>query len=237
MIDLHGFLPLLAGGAVVTVKLALTSLFFGMLLGLLGATAKLSNIWVLRKIGTVYTTFFRSIPDLLLVLFMYYGLTILLNALLSNMGLDHVINISPFVAGVLTLSLTFGAYATETLRMAIQEIPVGQREAAKAIGLNSVQTFFRITLPQIWKLALPGLGNLFLVMLKDTALVSVVGLNELLRQATVAKDSTQEPFTFFFVAAIMYLLMTMVATVVLTWLQYISDPAARYKADSHISRT
>lgn len=225
MFDLQGFGSLLLSGAWVTIKLALTSLVFGMLLGLLGATAKLSKVWVFRQFAFVYTSIFRSIPELLLVLFIYFGFSIVVNAMLASMGVSGSFGISPFVAGVIALSLAFGAYATETLRMAIQEVPKGQWEAAQAIGLNRVQTFFRIILPQVWRLALPGLGNLFLVLLKDTALVSVIGVSDLLRQSSVAVGATKAPFTVYMAAAILYLLMTMVATAVMWWLERISDPA------------
>ncbi|MCW9053331.1 MAG: ABC transporter permease subunit, partial [Motiliproteus sp.] len=124
-----------------------------------------------------------------------------------------------FVAGVTALSIAFGAYATEVFRGAIQEIPKGQREAAIALGMSRFQTFRRIILPQVWRLALPGLGNLFLVLLKDTALVSVIGLNELMRQTVVAVGNTKEPFTFYFAAAMVYLLMTSISMLGLHFLE------------------
>lgn len=229
MINLQGFGSLLLSGALVTIELALTSLFFGMLLGILGATAKLSNIWILRQVAVAYTLIFRAIPELLLVFFVYFGLSIVLNSVLENIGISGGFSISPFVAGVIALSMAFGAYATETLRMAILEIPAGQWESAQAIGLSRSKTFFRIILPQVWRFALPGLGNLFLVLLKDTALVSVIGLNDLLRQSSVAVGATKEPFTIYLSAAVLYLLMTMLATALMLWLERLSDPASRIK--------
>ena len=174
MFDLQGFGALLLSGATVTIKLAITSLIIGMLLGLLGATAKLSNVWLLRKLATIYTATMRGIPELLLVLFIYYGGSVLLMSILKKFGYNEYVEISAFWGGVMALSIAFGAYATEIFRMSIQEIPAGQKEAAQAIGMRPFQTFYRITLPQVWQIALPGLGNLFLVLLKDTALVSVV---------------------------------------------------------------
>ena len=115
---------------------------------------------------------------------------------------------SPFIAGVVALSLTFGAYATEVLRGAFLAVPRQQTEAAYAIGLNRRQTFRHVLLPQVWRTALPGLGNLFLVLLKDTSLVSVVGLDELMRKSAIAVSYTREPFTFYFAAALIYLAMT-----------------------------
>ena len=151
MFDLQGFGALLLSGATVTIKLALTSLVIGMALGLLGATAKMSNVWLLRKLATVYTATMRGIPELLLVLFIYYGGSILLMSILKKFGYNDYIEISAFWGGVMALSIAFGAYATEIFRMSIQEIPVGQREAAQAIGMRPFQTFYRITLPPVWQ--------------------------------------------------------------------------------------
>ena len=228
MFDLQGFGALLLSGASVTIKLAMTSLVIGMLLGLLGATAKLSEVWLLRKLATVYTATMRGIPELLLVLFIYFGGSILLMAILKNFGHTEYVEVSAFWAGVMALSIAFGAYATEIFRMSIQEIPVGQSEAAKAIGMRPLQTFYRITLPQVWQIALPGLGNLFLVLLKDTALVSVVGLQDIMYKATRAAQTTQQPFTFYMAAAIIYLGLTILITGLMMWLEWRANPAARY---------
>lgn len=227
--DLQGFGQLLLTGSVVTIKVALTSLAIGMVLGLVGASAKLSSIWVVRKLADIYTTLIRGIPELLLIMFLYFGGTILLNTALQSLGYDNYVDISQFWAGVVALSLAFGAYATEVLRMAIQEIPKGQWEAARAIGMPRVQTFFRIILPQVWRLALPGLGNLFLVLIKDTALISVVGLKDLMYFAKKGAESTKEQFTFFMAAACIYLLMTIVVTMITTYLEWRADPAKRYE--------
>lgn len=158
-------------------------------------------------------------PELLLVLTIYFGSSAVLMAIASIFGYDEYIELSPFIAGVIALSIAFGAYATEVFRGAIQEIPKGQREAAMALGMTRFQTFRRITLPQVWRIALPGLGNLFLVLLKDTALVSVIGLNELMRQTSVAVGNTKEPFTFYFAAAMVYLFMTSISMAGLYFLE------------------
>lgn len=203
--DLHGFGHLLLSGTWITLKLAFVSLFFGLLLGLMGAAAKLSPIRTLRWIATTYTTLIRGVPELLLVLIIYFGTTELLLRLF-----DQYIEISAFAAGVTALSIAFGAYATEVFRSALQEIPKGQRESAMAMGLTRWQTFSRILIPQLWRIAIPGLGNLFLVLLKDTALVSVIGLDDLMRQAYVAAGFTKLPFTFYLAAACIYLLLTII---------------------------
>ncbi|ODC02413.1 ABC transporter permease [Terasakiispira papahanaumokuakeensis] len=212
--ELHGFGHLLISGFWVTLQLAVTSLVFGLLFGLLGAAAKLSPIRSLHAIGTLYTTLIRGIPELLLVLILYYGTSTLLNWLLGR-----YIEVGPFTAGVAALSLAFGAYATEVFRSAMLEIPKGQREAALAIGMRPWAIFWHIELPQLWRIAIPGLGNLFLVLLKDTALVSVVGLNELMRQAYVAAGNTKEPFTFYMAAALIYLTLTIISMQVTRWLE------------------
>lgn len=217
--DLQGFGHLLIEGAWVTIQLALCSLFFGLILGLLGAAAKLSSSKIANVIGNGYTLLIRGLPELLLVLTIFFGSSALLMAIASLFGYDEYIELSPFVAGVVALSIAFGAYATEVFRGAMQEIPKGQREAAIALGMTSFQTFRRIILPQVWRLALPGLGNLFLVLLKDTALVSVIGLNELMRQATVAVGYTKEPFTFYLAAAVVYLLLTCISMLGLSLLE------------------
>lgn len=228
MLDLQGYGHLLLSGSVVTIKLALTSLVIGLILGLLGAIAKLSPFKFLQSLAMAYTTFVRGIPELLSVLFIYFGGTMLLGAILSKFGYTKYVEISQFWAGVMALSFAFGAYATETFRMAFQEIPKGLSEAGEAIGLSGVQIFWRIKLPLMWKLALPGLGNLFLVLLKDTALVSVVGLEDVMRQAVVATTATQKPFTFYLSASMIYLAMTVVVTGVIMWLEWWNNPAERY---------
>lgn len=228
MFDLQGFGHLLLNGSLITMKLALSSLVIGLILGLLGATAKLSKVWIFRKLATVYTATMRGIPELLLVLFLYYGGSMLIMAILSKFGYNEYVEVSPFLAGVLALSIAFGAYATEVFRMAIQEIPTGQWEAAEAIGMKPMQVYFRIIVPQVWRLALPGLGNLFLVLLKDTALVSVVGLKDIMYHASRGAQATQQAFTFYMAAAFIYLGLTIVVTGFTMWLEWRANPAQRY---------
>lgn len=226
--DLQGFGHLLLSGAWVTIKLALISLAFGLVFGLLGASAKMSRFKPFNYMAEFYTSVIRGLPELLSIMFIYFGGTMILGAILEQFGYQNGVDISPFWAGVMALSIAFGAYATETFRMAFQEIPAGQREAAQAIGLNNWQILWRIILPQMWRIALPGLGNLFLVLLKDTALVSVVGLEDLMRHAKSAATSTQSPFTFYMAAALIYLAMTVVITGVIMALEWLNNPAERY---------
>ncbi|MBQ0755883.1 MAG: ABC transporter permease [Amphritea sp.] len=225
--DLQGFGHLLISGTWITIQLALSSLLVGLVFGLLGASAKLSKNRLARWLGTGYTTLVRGLPELLLVLTIYFGGSQFLMWIAGFFGYDEYIEIGPFVAGVAALSIAFGAYATEVFRMAMMEIPKGQWEAGLACGMSTPRTFFRIILPQVWRLAIPGLGNLFQVLLKDTALVSVVGLNDIMRQSQVAISSTKEPFTFFLVAALIYLLLTAATTGFTMFMERVANPAAR----------
>ena len=156
MLELHGFEDQLLAGAIVTVKLALAALAVGLILGLLGASAKLSRFRVARAIASGYTGLVRGLPELLTVLIIYFGATTVLMGIASQFGYDEYIEIGPFAAGVTALGLTFGAYATEVFRGAIQSIPAGQREAGLALGMSKLRIFFRITLPQVLATGVAG---------------------------------------------------------------------------------
>jgi len=197
-----------------TVQLSVASALLGLVLGLLGATMKLSRFWLLRLLAGIYTAVIRGVPELIVILFLYYGGVILLNNLARSLGYTSYIDVSGFTAGVAALSLTFGAYATEIFRGAIAAVPDNQIEAARAIGMTQVTIFRRILLPQVWRFALPGLGNIFLVIIKETALVSVIGLDELMRKTDIAVGYTKEPFTFYLFAAFIYMAITTVTMLV-----------------------
>ena len=217
--DLHGFGWQLAVGAWMTVRVAAASLVPGLLLGLVGAGAALSRFRLLRAAADTYSTVIRGVPELLVLLLLYFGGTVLLSRLWSYLEPDAYVEVDAFTAGVVALSVVFGAYATEVFRGAILAVPRGQVEAARAIGMRPWQILRRILLPQVWRFALPGLGNLWLVLLKDTSLVSVVGLDELTRKAYVAAGSTREPFTYYSAAACIYLLLTIVSMVAIARLE------------------
>ena len=202
----HGFGHLLLIGSWMTVKLAIAGLLIGLALGLIGAAAALSSFAPLRWLANTWNTLMRGLPEMLLVLILYYGT----GEVLSRITGEYV-TLSAFAAGATALGIAFGAYAAEVFRSALLEIPKGQREAAMALGLSRRDTFTLITLPQVWRLALPGLGNLFIVLLKDTALVSIIGLDELMRQAENAANFTKLPFSFYLAASGIYLLLTFVA--------------------------
>lgn len=192
-----------------TIRLSLASVALGLLFGLLGASAKISDNVLLRGMGGFYTSVVRGIPETLWVLMAYFGTVSLMNWLGSYFG-NPYLTLSPFLAGTLALALCFGAYATEVFRGALLAIPPGQKEAGLALGMSGPRIFWRITLPQLWRVALPGLGNLYLILLKDTALVSLITLDEIMRKAQVASNASKEPFTFYFAAALIYLGLTVV---------------------------
>jgi arginine/ornithine transport system permease protein len=212
---LHGYLPSLLEGLRLTLGVALASLAVAVLLGLAGAAAKLSHSAFWRRSATVYTTLIRGVPDLVLMLLIFYGGQLAVNELAPQLGIDDYVDIDPFVAGVATLGFIFGAYLTETFRGAILAIPHGQAEAGRAFGMTPLQVVRRIVLPQMVRLALPGFANNWLVLVKSTALVSVIGLTDMMQKAGQAAGATREPFTFYLAAAAGYLLITTVSVVVL----------------------
>ena len=208
------FLAIL-NGAVLTVGVSLAALVVSIILGLLGAGAKLSGRPVLVGVATSYTTVIRGIPDLVLMLLVFYGGTIGLNNLLERMGSQATIDINPFFAGVLTIGFIYGAYMTETFRGAILSIPKGQAEAAWAFGMGRTQAFIRVTAPQMVRYALPGFTNNWLVLIKATALVSLIGLQEMTYIAKQASAATRSPFTYLLFAAALFLIYTAVSLYVL----------------------
>jgi arginine/ornithine transport system permease protein len=195
-------------GALLTVAVSLAALVVSIVLGLMGAAAKLSGRLPLVALATVYTTIIRGIPELVLMLLVFYGGSIGINHLLELSGTGITLDIEPFSAGVLTLGFIYGAYMTETFRGAILSIPRGQFEAAAAFGMGPVQAFIRITLPQLVRYALPGFTNNWLVLIKATALVSLIGLQEMTYLAKQASAATRSPFAFFLFTAGLFLLYT-----------------------------
>jgi histidine transport system permease protein len=213
-LSLQGFGPLLLAGTWMTVKLAVLSLLVSVLLGLLGASAHKA----LRIPAQVYTTLIRGVPDLVLMLLIFYSLQTWLSNLTDAMGWEYI-EIDPFAAGVITLGFIYGAYFTETFRGAILSVPRGQLEAGTAYGLTRSQRFRYITFPQMMRYALPGIGNNWMVMLKATALVSLIGLADLVKNAQDAGKSTYQLFYFLVLAALIYLVITSLSNIVLRRLE------------------
>ena len=215
---LHGYLSAILGGLWVTLSVAAASLAIACLFGLVGAVAKLSGSRTARLLAETYTTLIRGLPELVLMLFIFYGGQILLNEVVESQGWGYI-DVPPFAAGVLTIGFIFGAYLTETFRGAILAIPRGQVEAAQAYGLNRTQVLARIVLPQMVRHAIPGFSNNWLVMVKATALVSIIGLDDMLHRANLAASATRAPFTFFVVIALIYLVITTVSIFLLSRLE------------------
>lgn len=209
----------LLAGTFVTVQIALCSYALGLVIGLAMAGAKLRGPPILRGIAEGYTTVIRGIPEILVILLIYYGGTQALRDLTSLVTPGFIIEIPPFAAGVAALGAISGAYATEIFRGSIQAVPVGQAEAGRALGLSSLVIFFRITLPQAVRLAVPALGNLWLVILKDAALISVVGIRDLVGVAASGAARTREPFTFYLTVAMVFLALSVLSMIALYYME------------------
>jgi polar amino acid transport system permease protein len=207
-------------GVLVTVSLALATLPLGIASGFLLALAKQSEDKALRLSANIYTTIFRGLPELLTLFLVYFGGQSAINALTGAAGLPEL-TVSSFLAGMIALGLVFSAFASEVFLAAFRAIPKGQTEGAMALGLSRWRIMLLILIPQLIKIALPGLANLWMNLLKDTALVSVVGLADTLRQSGIASRVTREPFLFFGVACAIFLILTMLSSIVIgridTW--------------------
>lgn len=218
MAQLLAYAPLLAWGWVVTVALALISLALATVLGALGALGRLSNSPVARGLVTIYTTIIRGVPDLVLILLVYFGGQRFLNTV-TGAFTEATVDLSPFAAGVIAIGFIYGAYLTETFRGAFLAIPRGQIEAAAALGLRGWPLLSRVLLPQIIRAALPGYGNTWQVLVKSTAVVSVIGLQDLVGFANDAGKTTREPFLFFVAVLAGYLFITWASTRILAILE------------------
>jgi arginine/ornithine transport system permease protein len=211
LFDFEGYGPSIFGGAIVTLELAVLSIILAFTLGLLGAMAKLSNNPVPKAIATIYTTLIRGVPDLVWMLLLFFGGQIMVNYFfdwlydVSDGSIDIFFSFNEFLSGVLTIGFIFGAYMTETFRGAFLAVDSGQIEAGKAYGMSSWRVFKRISFPQMMRHAIPGIANNWQVLLKTTALVSIIGLADMVRLATEAAKTTGSPFKFFIPVAIVFL--------------------------------
>jgi len=213
-----GWAPRFRGGIVLTVEISVCGYAVGIALGLLGVWAKLSHSWAPRLLGSLYTTLVRAVPELLLIILLYYTGTAALVQLLNQLGLGETISINAFAAAVATLGFVQGAYLTEVFRGAILAVPRGVSEAGRALALRPAQRFRLLILPLALRHALPGMGNLWLAILKDSSLISVVGFSELLFTGKQAAAATKEYFFFFMVTAALFLVLTAVSNVAIGWL-------------------
>jgi polar amino acid transport system permease protein len=200
----------LLAGALVTISLSLATLPVGLVAGFFVALSKQSADPLIRVAAQIYTTIFRGIPELLTLFLVYYGAQSGVSTVAAMLGTQF--QISPFIAGMVALGLVLSSYASEVFLSAFRGIAAGQYEAATALGLRRPQTIRLVIFPQLIRLALPGLSNLWLNVMKDTALVSVITLNDLLRQTAVAVGFTKQPFFLYGVACAIYLVLSMVAS-------------------------
>lgn len=204
-------------GAAMTIAVAVLAYLLGIVLGTLAAGAKLSGNPVLFGIAEGYTTVLRGVPELLVIYLFFFGSGGAVMWVARQFGYTGYIELDSFTIGVLALGVISGAYSAEVIRGAMQAIPRGQIEAGHAVGMSGIKIFRRIMLPQLLRIALPGLGNVWQLTLKDTALISVTALAELMRMASVAAGSTRQPFIFYITAAVLYLLMTTVSQAGFQW--------------------
>ena len=217
-----GWLDEIALGVVVTVALALATAPLALVLGFLSSLARTSIHAELRLASRLYTTVFRALPELVTIFLIFFGLIPVFargldaaSEWLTGAPVGLSAGVLAFFAGWLALGLTIGAYASEVFTSAFRAIPRGQYEGAHAIGLRPSRTLALVIAPQVFRVALPGLSNLWVILLKDTALVSTIALNETLRQVSVASRVTKEPFVFFGVACLIYLVLTLSSSAVL----------------------
>lgn len=229
MLDLQGFGPSLLQGAWVTITVGLSAMLVAILLGLLGAWGKLSRSPAAKLAAGTYTTVIRGIPELILLLLIYYGVPTLIQDTAELYGFDIRVDLDPFTAGVITIGFIYGAFATEVFRGAFKSVPRGQIEAARAIGMSRNLAFIRVVFPQAIRVALPGLGNVWMVLIKATALVSLIQLDEIMRKAKIATSATHEPFTFYLLASLVFLGITILSVMA-------QHRAERFANRGHLAR-
>ena len=220
MADLAGWWDDYFWGAMTVLRVFGVSVVLTVAFGLIGAAAKLSQNRIANKIASAYTIAFRGTPELLVLLLFYYGSAVTLTSI-SKIFFPQIqfVDIPPFWAGSFAIALIVGSYATETFRGAFLGVDPGHVEAARALGISNVQTFFYVRIPQMWRLALPSFGNHMLSLMKDTALISIIGLEEILFVAEMATAVTLKPFKMYMLVALIYLSITTIITLVVMVLE------------------
>ena len=220
-----GWGALLLVGLGVTLAVTASALVIGAVFGSLAAWAKLSNSLVARFFGDLYTTVFRGVPELLVIFLFYFGGSSAISGIGHLLGYEGFIGFPAFAAGALAVGVISGAYQAEVFRGAFRAVSKGELEAAKAVGMPTLLRLRRIIVPQVLRFAIPGLGNVWQLSLKDSALVSVTGLAELMRTAQQAAGSTRDYFEFYIAAAVLYLVLTAVSNRVVN------------RAEAHVARS
>lgn len=209
----------IAVGLKTTVAVALLTLPVGLVIGFLVALGQQSEEKSVRLAAGIYTTIFRGLPELLTLFIIYYGMQILIQSVLASFGYDERIEINAFVAGMIALSVVFSAYCSEVLLSAFRAIPKGQYEAGDALGFHRGRTLRLIVLPQLIRIALPGMTNLWMILLKDTSYVSIIGLADILRQTAVAVRVTKQAFFFYLLACVIYLVLAVISSYGLSYIE------------------
>jgi polar amino acid transport system permease protein len=208
----EGWLDDIAYGVFITVSLAVATLPLGLVIGFFVSLAKQSSEPSLRLAGNIYTTIFRGLPELLTLFLVYYGVQIGLQNIVRLMQPDATVEVNSFVSGMVALGVVLSSYTSEVFLSAFKAIPHGQYEGGYSIGLSKGQTMRLVVLPQLIRIALPGLANNWLVLILNTALVSAIGLSDILRQAGIAARVEREPFLFFGLAALLYLALAVLSS-------------------------
>jgi len=217
--DLGGYSGIILIGLQQTLLVGISAMILACIIGVFGALAKTSSSHSFRFVSTFYTATIRGIPELILLLLIFYGIPTLLQDFFTNFKIDIIINLNPFFAGVITLGFIYGAFATEVFRGALSQVPKGQIEAAKAIGMAPSNIFLRIHFPQALRYSIPGLSNVWMLLIKATALISVIQLDEVMRMTKIAANATQKPFTAYLFAALLFLAITIVSLWVQKYLE------------------
>ena len=194
-----------------TVAVSLTAMIIGFLFALIFTPLKLSKYKIFNLIGNFYTTVIRGVPELLVIYLFFFGGSGAVMFVASMFGYNEYIEINAFLTGSFAIGIISGAYSTEVFRGAILSIDKGQFEASKVLGLNKYIYFFKVIMPQMLRLALPNISNVWQITLKDTSLISVTGLVEIMRQSYIAAGSTRDPLFFYSFAAVLYLLLTFIS--------------------------
>ena len=191
-----------------TIAVSITAMFIGFIFALIFTPLKLSKNKFFKLIGNSYTTVIRGVPELLVIYLFFFGGSGAVMYVASIFGYNEYIEINAFITGSFAIGIISGAYSTEVFRGAIQSIDKGQFEASQVLGLKRFHYFFRVIMPQMLRLAIPNLSNVWQITLKDTSLISVTGLVEIMRQSYIAAGSTRDPLFFYSCAAVLYLLLT-----------------------------
>lgn len=218
MSEIIKFGPSLLEGFFITIALGVCSFFIAVALGLGSALLSFSKFRALRLLAKTYTTLIRGIPDIVLIFLLFYGIQELMNLITETLGLNTIF-LNPFVSGVITIGLIFGAFISETFRGALIAVPKGQFESCIALGMPQSRFYRRVIFPQAMRFALPGLSNNWLVMLKTTALVSLIGLHDLVFIANNAGKTTKLTFDFYMVTALGFLALTTVSIFIIKYLE------------------